>query len=45
MVREGLSEEVTFELGKEFLWRETARAEALSLACGKNSQEERSAYV
>lgn len=43
MVREDLSEKVTFVLGEESPWRGAPRAEVLSLACGKNSQEASSA--
>lgn len=39
MVREGLSEEVTFELGKELPRRGRARTLALNLAYWKNSQK------
>lgn len=45
MVREGLAEEVTSELGEESPWRGTARAEVQSLAYRKNSQEASSASV
>lgn len=45
MVREGLAEEGTSELGEESPWRGTARAEVQRLAYGKSSQEVSSASV